>query len=493
MFPTAIKWNDAIASCAVSRLLKYLVCVAFPLSILLVLLEDDVTDQRESLSQRRLPVEDPSYEQDNHRQGRIKPESEGHSSRIHHKGPDPNHNCSSIRAPESREIVTLNKVWQVFQPRSHPGSIILAVSAFYDDREIVGALPWLRILAVAKLPKGALFCQVWYSGQPVPFVTQAIVDSSGRGDTVAGVKYGQYQFSCALPVSFPRPTHVSVAVLQCQNSTILLPVKQPIRETRMHDFGVCVAISFGRFPMARFVEWVEFHRIVGVTEFNIYDGNIDQDMQDVFNYYQKLGVLQLHSMPPPVEDRTVKSVKLSSPASLNDCMLTNMYRYRLIAVIDFDEFLVLRNHSSLSDLIEHINSAKNLDQDWYSYTLRNAYYFDHFPEDQSQPHYLNTLRFQTRISPSRYLYAPKSLVDPRRCFSVFNHYCWIRFPGTPKNFTVDVPPGLALSHHYRRCGFGEEKCKSLSTEQTLDPSILKYKTELQNRVSSVLRDLSPNR
>ncbi len=179
------------------------------------------------------------------------------------------------------------------------------------------------------------------------------------------------------------------------------------------------------------MEWMEFHQIVGVTEFNVYNGDLQPNLHDVFDYYTTKGILHIRPMPPPVDEKTVAAVKLSSPASLNDCMLTNMYRYRFIVVIDFDEFLVPRNHSGLSDLIAHINSQEGLTQDWYSYTFRNAFFFNHFEQDTKQPEFLRTLRFRNRAPPSPYLYAPKSIVDPRRCFSVFNHYCWLRFPDTP--------------------------------------------------------------
>jgi len=44
----------------------------------------------------------------------------------------------------------------------------------------------------------------------------------------------------------------------------------------------------------------------------------------------------------------------------------------------------------------------------------NTYFFKYFPEDESQPKVLSTLRLLHRAQPSDYLFGTKSFVDPRR-------------------------------------------------------------------------------
>jgi len=84
----------------------------------------------------------------------------------------------------------------------------------------------------------------------------------------------------------------------------------------------------------------------------------------------------------------------------------------------------------------------------------------------------------------------KSFVDPRSCKSVYNHFCWIRFEGSEEPLSIDVPLGVARSHHYRNmCPKGVDICKELEASQSVDDIMQRYKRELDAKVSTVLRAL----
>ena len=59
-------------------------------------------------------------------------------------------------------------------------------------------------------------------------------------------------------------------------------------------------------------------------------------------------------MPPSVDSWSYNGVKLSSPSSLNDCLLANVYRYQFLVVIDFDEIIVPRMHRNYSTMLDYI-------------------------------------------------------------------------------------------------------------------------------------------
>jgi len=103
----------------------------------------------------------------------------------------------------------------------------------------------------------------------------------------------------------------------------------------------------------------------------------------------------LQKLPP-----SYGSVKLASPASLNDCMMRNLYRYRYAVVIDFDEVIVPRFHEDYSQMVEHINRKYRLKDRPYTYTFSNTYFFLSFKQDTQQPAYLRTLRFRQRVPPT---------------------------------------------------------------------------------------------
>ena len=382
-----------------------------------------------------------------------------------------------------------NKVWHMYQNHNQE---IHIYSAFFDDRPAIGVLPYVRLLAVATPTDKPLYCQLWYNGIKNPLVVKIEIKASGRGDKIRGIKYGQYQYSCPLQYANPVPTHVSVSIAPCDSTTILVPIQTSTRGTWSHEFGVCVAIAFGQVPWHELIEWIELTRMQGVSEINIYNGSMHQNMRPLFKYYEDQGLVRLHQMPPPQFDYSKMGAKLSSPASLNDCMLRYMYRYKYIIVIDFDEIIVPRLDENYHDMLARIDKEHKLGEPWLSYTFRNLYFFnDHAP--QAGPSYSTMLRYRKRNKdPSGYLFAPKSFIDPRRCESVFNHYCYIKFKNshTPKKWTIDVNTDIAMSHHYRKCSFKRDECDKMISEAEQDDVMLRFNSSLITRMSKVFKDLN---
>ena len=192
-----------------------------------------------------------------------------------------------------------------------------------------------------------------------------------------------------------------------------------------HEFAICVSISFGNINKTEFIEWMEMYKIFGVTEVNIYDSGIQNtEIHDVFQHYIKEGVLNVIYMPPAVFSVEKNAHRLSSPASLNDCMMRNMYRYRYMIVVDLDEIIIPKLDKNYHDLLKHIDVVHKLDKPWISYTFRNAYFFKEFPLNATTSPNSMVLSQLYRAHVSARWSGVKSFVDPRHCESVFNHYCF---------------------------------------------------------------------
>ena len=86
------------------------------------------------------------------------------------------------------------------------------------------------------------------------------------------------------------------------------------------------------------------NKLLGIRELNVYEADMT-NMTSVFQHYTSEGSLILHHMPPPVvilppnnsfrksdlakyKYDSLESILLASTASLNDCMMKNLYRYR---------------------------------------------------------------------------------------------------------------------------------------------------------------------
>lgn len=397
--------------------------------------------------------------------------------------------CRNITRISSSNYL-INNEHGTFWHRHYSGQAeILVYSAFYDNRKAGGNLPWIRILTLSTRIKDLPYCYVWYSGIKHPLILRTTRHNSGRGDDLFGTFYKQLLLSCKLPSNSTIPTHVSVVPSLCDSPSMLVPIIISQKSQPQVEFGICVTASFGKMDQYEMVEWFEFSNLLGVGEFNIYNTSIKPGIEDVFKYYSDKGMLKLRQMPPVKPDYTFKGGYLNSPASYNDCMLRNMYRYRYIVVIDFDEIIIPNKQCNYTELLRKINANKKLHKPWRSYTFRNTYHFLENRPDQLQPKYLRSLHYRKRNKPNGYMYAPKSFIDPRTCLSVFNHYCWIRFPNLPGDFTIDVPTDIAISHHFRNCNHGNENCQKYRNDSFNDDIIVQYKEQLDKRVRKVLEML----
>lgn len=438
------------------------------------------------------------------------------------------HLCSGIRRPGVDEIVMRRGVWQVQTVQGDdegegetPASTaaideIVMHSAFYDDRPVtLHESPMIRINAVrpAKYESRQLVCYLWYSAFDSPVISAAVVTKAGgAGHVVTGrrILYAQYLYSCPLSTSQSIPSHVSIvggsssSSDRCTNATAMLRIRRrPPSATTIvkHQFATCTETSFGNVRPETIVEWIEANRMFGVTLFNIYDGALTNGAtRYVLQRYAARGIVRLTSLPPAIDDDSIEGIKLSSPTSFNDCLMTNMHTTRFLIVLDFDELIVPRSRRSgrrlanYSSMIEYVDRRLKLPPGGYhSYAFRNTYFFTFYPADDRQPAHLKTMRYRYRAPPDDFMFVPKSFVDPTRCLALFNHYCLHRLPGADssgRGVAIDVPMDIGRSHHYRRsCELKGRTCDEYEKLKAVDDVMLAYRQTLETRVNRTMEEL----
>jgi len=396
--------------------------------------------------------------------------------------------CPALERPKPEEIQIRHKYWQF--DRTDERIEIIIFSAFYDNRPLLQRDVWLRVIGIASIrSNSSLFCHIWYDEFKSPYVTPTVIDWTGRksGYRFNKKAYIQIQFSCLLPIDIPSPTHVSVVASKCVRATTFMPIQQSVRSHFVHEFGICVPIAFGQISPVGFVEWIEMYKLLGVGEFNVYDSNM-VNMTTVFDYYVNNGVLKVHPMPSPVDAEGFNGAKVASAASLNDCMMSNVYRYQFVIVVDFDEFILPRMHDTFSQMLDHIDRKKKKVERHERYSFRNMFFFKDSAPDLSEPSYLQIARYRNRPKSPRASTLPKSFIDPRSCLSVWNHYCLLNLRG--KSTFVDVDTPVAVVQHYRRCGLSKDSCRNLLSNVTQDDTALRFTGKLQTRVEDVLKTLN---
>ena len=90
-------------------------------------------------------------------------------------------------------------------------------------------------------------------------------------------------------------------------------------------------------------EWVEFHRLVGIEHFYLYDNRSGDASRDVLAPYVEDGIVTVHDWQPHPGQ---------GPA-YDDCLQRYRDEARWIAFIDLDEFLFSPTGKPLPELLDH--------------------------------------------------------------------------------------------------------------------------------------------
>ena len=320
-----------------------------------------------------------------------------------------------------------------------------------------------------------------------------------RKVTLNGLRYYSSLFQCRVPrvlgVQFTSVTLLLDGQHYAPISAkvdVLYP-QQPA--TFEHDFGVCVVAQFGFISNAALnslVEWFEFNRLLGVGEFNIYDGQLvlDNKIAQLFSYYTDLDVLKVHKQPPPFNNTPqAESVRLLVYTSLNDCLYRNMFRYRYLVPIDLDEIIVPTTAPTLLALMQSIDGYPNV-----SVTFNSRNYFKDYPRDVTQPDLLPTMQHRN-FSANKMVVRPKVIHNPRLCPLVTQHKCH----SDDRRVKV-FNKNKAKVHHYRTTcvshdhnnhrKWSAERCAELAAAQHTDDDVLRFKDELLKRVQIVHKQLN---
>ena len=376
---------------------------------------------------------------------------------------------------------------------------LYAYSAFYDDCLSLKSLPCLRIIIVCQKlednPHIHLHCKIAYRKENTSIVQPARKLDIGFGVFHHGKWFKEYVLTCDLPAE-QIPMEVGIIL---SNSTMALPqfwmpIEVPFRPYPQHekqDFGACVAVSYLYFNPVRIVEWMEIQRLLGVSKVTVYNNSLEKQTSDVFRHYDSQGFVDFRQSHNFVKVEHETTYHLHVSPVINDCIYRNMHRFRKIAVIDLDEFIIPQSQSNLKDMLFEIETIQGKPyHPARTYAFRNTYFFLDHP-DVTQPEYLMTLRQRTHVPPSDQGYSPKSIIDPQACTNMHAHYCWGFTPLYDTELRMlEVDPSLARSQHYKKCHFDKNECEKLLGNRTECDVMLKlFKSVVDKPVQRQLREL----
>lgn len=115
----------------------------------------------------------------------------------------------------------------------------------------------------------------------------------------------------------------------------------PMPKQFKYTLGV-VAIMKNEGPYLR--EWIEFHKMMGVDKFFLYDNESNDDTKDILQPYIKSGLVEYNWFP---------GQKMQLPAYY-DCVSRHKLDTKWLAIFDLDEYIVPVKHKTVKDFLETV-------------------------------------------------------------------------------------------------------------------------------------------
>ncbi|MDL2319590.1 glycosyltransferase family 92 protein [Alistipes sp. OttesenSCG-928-B03] len=104
-------------------------------------------------------------------------------------------------------------------------------------------------------------------------------------------------------------------------------------------------------------EWIEYHKMMGVERFYIYDNESDDNTKEVLQAYIDSGLVEYRFMPG-------KKMQL---AIYEDCLERHRFDSQWIAFIDIDEFIVPFKHTTITDFLKEYEDFSAVQINWLCY------------------------------------------------------------------------------------------------------------------------------
>ncbi|XP_073823318.1 uncharacterized protein [Musca autumnalis] len=314
--------------------------------------------------------------------------------------------------------------------------------------------------------------------------------------------------------------------------------KFPSENDIKDDIAICVKPFHFNYDQSLFLmEYLEFYSLMGVSHFTFYNHTIGPHVDCILDHYVKgdipgnstaedimevaKGKYQespTATSPPPkilkssnyhkpsieilpwnLRMRSQKEIRTEGLfAALNDCLYRTMYRYKYLALVDLDEFIVPRQVDTLNELLSSLNNRVR-NRNTGAYSFQNAFFYLQFADDPqlakvekgeslelaklraalvTQRKTRRRFKLHPQKQRSKYICRPEAVVEAG------NHFVWEYAPGKG---SLNVPPTDGILQHYRVCEFGGNDC--IKAPSIVDRTANKYINRLVERVLTVYRYL----
>jgi len=229
--------------------------------------------------------------------------------------------------------------------------------------------------------------------------------------------------------------------------TLFLLMKAACCAHYQYQLSVC-AIFQDEEPFLK--EWIEFHRLVGVEHFYLYNHRSNDNYLEILNPYIKMGIVELVDKPKVA--RRIKVFNRLQCGCYNECLDKANGKSKWVAFIDIDEYLFPVQDQSLVEVLSRYENQGGVCVNWRMFGTSDI---DKLSKEKPMIEQL------TRCSPksftlNRYI---KSIVRPERAshFSNPHHPAYLEeykqvntdhFPFEEQIFSSYIQTNTLRINHY---------------------------------------------
>lgn len=296
-----------------------------------------------------------------------------------------------------------------WQPVIGPKEKSRVYSAYYESRLENGK--FVRVIGAARTNHlEPLFCAHWYLEEKNDRIRLAMTPAINRVIRENwNLKYSAYYLLC--PLGDEVPVAVSILKRKQQPAKSKNDEENEVNakesdELVLHALGnfvlvqnnlkhnqssvasenrmaLCVKpLHYDYNKLDNLIEFIELNSILGIDHFLFYNHTVGPKVDCLLRHYARnsslITVLPWHrlDMKSQQEIRTEGIF-----ASLNDCLYRTMYRFKYVAMIDLDEFLVPHLDDDLKMLLNRLTSLPLAKNRAGAFSFQNAFFYLQWPDD----------------------------------------------------------------------------------------------------------------
>ncbi len=146
------------------------------------------------------------------------------------------------------------------------------------------------------------------------------------------------------------------------------------------SFSACVKPVFSYDNVLQFLEWIEFHRMLGVEHFTFYNHTMGPKLSCLLEkvYGEGGEVTVLPWNLPFVSQKEIRTEGLF--AAFNDCVYRHRGASKYLILVDLDEMIVPRRTHNYSQLLTQLDTLSHRGKIG-AYSIQNAFFYLQWPDD----------------------------------------------------------------------------------------------------------------